>query len=73
MSAVNIDKLKELGLQAIDEAMRTGKVTLEPGNDPVLVKSDTYMDLAYKLALTEIKRPRNVSTPEDFELKKTKE
>ena len=63
-------ELQEIAWGLIDEILTEGKMTLQNGISYVVDK-EAIVHLSQWLATAKAKKPRHVSVPEDFVLKKT--
>lgn len=66
------EELSEKAWKMISEGLTTGTMTLETGRE-ITLDSVALIHLAQWLSTSKAKRPRPVSTPEDFVVRQTTE
>lgn len=70
MAVKTPEELSEIAWKIVSEALTTGSSTLGTGRELTL-DTDQIMRLAQWMATSKAKKPRPVSTPEDFKLRST--
>jgi len=63
--------MAEVSWDLIDEAVRSGKMTLEDGETVYRLNGELFVRLIQWLATSKAKKPQIVSKPEDFNLEET--